>query len=298
MNITLLLLKALTFYAVLALGTGMNFNGLLSKFESQYIADEQHTPHAIFLYVCCAVIILAHPYLRMIEGALGFVQQYFLRNMFYANNEDVYISELNDEKWPVDPVYISCATQHDVTNAADYIMHGEPQKFDHFEVTPHHWGSYSSGFWKVPKDFRLSSAMEVSGAATSGSIGSALPRSQSGGYASAFGDVITGIMVLMGAETGRHLLLRQHGRKRSREYKACFNTLQVSCERIPELLMVTFFCICVGIHLYLQSGMVRTIFAGMPAMGEVYFFVNGSSSFEDTMFADTVRTIEVWFPSS
>ena len=101
-------------------------------------------------------------------------------------------------------------------------------------------------------------------------------------------------MVIMGAETGRHMNLHQHGRKKSREYKACFNTFQLSVERIPELLLVTFFCICVAWHLHLQSGIVDHIFEGLPPMGNVYYFVNTSASFEDTMFADTVRTIQVW----
>lgn len=80
------------------------------------------------------------------------------------------MSEVNCDEWAVPPMYICNATQHDLTKACNYISAKQPPRtFQPFEITSFCWGSKLVGYWR--SDCWLSDAMEMSGAATSGTTG-------------------------------------------------------------------------------------------------------------------------------
>jgi len=166
-------IQAAGIYFFMWLAQEMRFNGLGEGSSHHYI-DDKTTLWAYVVMASSFAIVLAHPVQRSVAGALGFVQQYYLRRMFYAGQQDVPITSLNRLEWPVPPVFIANATQHDLLNAKTYTVGRNRLSFESFEITPEHWGSYLSGFWKTPTDLRLSTAMQMSGAATSGTIGAGM----------------------------------------------------------------------------------------------------------------------------
>jgi len=291
-NAVLLIYKTAVLYFIMWTASIMQFNGLSSHPEHRYVSNEW-THWNTGIVMAMLLVVATHPIQRGIQGALGFVQQYYLRRMFYANRRDIPLNSINDPDWPVAPVYISNATQHDLTNARDYTSGSHPDSFCHFEMTSHHWGSYASGFWRTPGELRLSTAMEMSGAATSGSIGSALPADESGAYKSPWGGVVTDTMVAIGAETGRHHVLRDWGNAKIRQLKCLHNMCHVSMERIPELFFTAGLSVLLLLHFNAQSGIAAAIFEGIPAQAQIHYFINGSAEFIEHPFVGTAYAVSV-----
>lgn len=208
--------------------------------------------------------MIALPMLRLFYGALGSLQQLFLRHCFYYLGRESRMSDINDPAWPVAPIYICNACQHDLIDASDVIgTSGDKQTYQHFEMTSQHWGSRLVGWWKLPRTFFLSSAMEMSGAATSGTVGNLLEK----GWVE---DMFTKVMATLGGETGRYHQLRQHGRGSASNCVSPYHVCHFSFERLPELIVVWILCISFVFQIYALFGFVRNPFRGMPDGSFVY----------------------------
>jgi len=67
---------------------------------------------------------------RLPHGHLGYRQQLSLQRHFYHKSEDIAITDINRNHWPVPPLFICNCTQHDVTEAVHYInAPSEPRSF-------------------------------------------------------------------------------------------------------------------------------------------------------------------------
>jgi len=208
---------------------------------------------AKFLVVASPCLLMfGIPFTRFLGGALGYTRQRTLKDTFYYPKKGEWeMAEVNSNDWPVAPIYICNTVQHDIMDCrsttpvpqtfyrAWQSNNGFPTTFNHFEITPHHWGNGVVGFWRIP-DMRLSTAMSMSAAATSQTMGTGgLGES---GWLGSLQFTITFIMGLLGMEMGRSHTLRRHGKYKPTELHDANRYFDISMPRIPEMLLIISIC--------------------------------------------------------
>jgi len=182
---------------------------------------------------------------RSINGALGYLQQGALVRGFYNRGKDIPLVAVNSDDWPVPPLLICNATQHDLIDAAECIGVAKlPPSWNAFEMTSFSWGSPIIGWWKVPSRMSLSSAMEVSGAAMSATTGADTTFGEADSWRT---ELIQRLIGLAGGETGRYVTLRDdnHG-------------VASYMRRLPEVVAAGLISGLMACEIYYIMGPMRT----------------------------------------
>ena len=174
------------------------------------------------------------------------------------------LANVNTSEWPVPPIYICNATQHDVIDAQDCIASTtQPVPFQPFEMSSFWWGSRIVGYWKMPSTLHMASAMEMSGAATSGTTGA---DGTLGGPNSWVADLAQKVLVAVGGETGRFQQLRPHG-----YLGKCLPSWQHRWVRVPSAMFTFLLCFLFLWQLGgLLGDMVINPFIDIPKQGLIY----------------------------
>jgi len=249
----------------------------LLRITKSYKMVKDDNSLAQFLVIGMPIIMVCGlPFTRFLVGALGYTRQRTLRQTFYhpqEDHEEWKLSEINQEEWPIPPLYICNCVQHDIMDTRDTMPisasyyraweadGGYPTTYNHFEVMSHHWGNGVIGFWKVPTQMRLSTPMSMSAAATSQTNGSAIAET---GWAGSLSFTITFLMGLLGMEMGRSHTLRCHGKWKPVEVHDRARYFDLSLQRLPEILAISALIIVSLLQYFALEDRIKMDFEGAP----------------------------------